>query len=234
MTDFSDLSNGSDWVKHLSERLAVLQPDIPAPVRLIAVTKTFPAAAVAAAYQLGLRDFGESKIQEAAQKRQQLSDLKDVTWHLIGHLQTNKARKALQLFDWIHSVDSLKLAQKLNQAAGERPHPPRCCLQVKIVPDPDKYGFEPDQLIAALPQLDQLDHLKILGLMTILPLGLTPTETQSAFTKVQILADHINKIGLSRIQIDYLSMGMSEDFRSAIAAGATFIRLGTTLFGHRQ
>ncbi|MEO1592017.1 MAG: YggS family pyridoxal phosphate-dependent enzyme [Cyanobacteria bacterium J06632_22] len=223
-----------DWVAHLSKRLSTLRPDIPEGVRLIAVTKTFPAAAVAAAYSLGLRDFGESKVQETEQKQQQLSDLKDITWHLIGHLQTNKARKAVQLYDWIHSVDSLKIAKKLNQAAADLDRRPYCCLQVKILPDPDKYGFEPDALLTALPELGQLSSLKIVGLMAILPFGLTAAQSQTAFEQVRILANRVNQMSVSSLQIDYLSMGMSGDFRSAIAAGATFIRLGTILFGQRQ
>jgi len=224
----------ADWSPHVAQQLAALQPDIPNDVRLIAVSKTFPAAAIAAAYGLGLREFGESKVQETEQKQQQLSDLKDITWHLIGHLQSNKARKAVQLFDWIHSVDSLKLAEKLNQAAADLGRRPACCLQVKILPDPDKYGFEPEALMAALPDLGQLNSLNIVGLMAILPLGLTETQRQSAFDQVRILAKQVNQSPGSHLQIDHLSMGMSGDFRSAIAAGATFIRLGTILFGQRQ
>ena len=230
----SDSTASFAWLPHLTERLASLKPDIPADVRLVAVSKTFPAAAIAAAYSLGLRDFGESKVQETEQKQQQLSDLKDITWHLIGHLQSNKARKAVQLYDWIHSVDSLKLAKRLNQAATDLGRRPQCCLQVKILPDPNKYGFDPDTLLAALPDLNQLSGLNMVGLMAILPWGLTPEATQSAFKQVRILADRVNQMPNSQLQIEHLSMGMSGDFRSAIAAGATLIRLGTILFGQRQ
>lgn len=224
----------SDWAAELADRLLALQTEIPDTVRLIAVSKTFPAEAVRAAYALGLRDFGENKVQETASKQSELSDLKDIRWHLIGHLQTNKVRKALQLFDWIHSVDSLKLAKKLDQGAADLSHSPRCCLQVKIVADPSKYGFSVDGLVQALPQLDCLENLEIRGLMTILPFGLAPDQAKTIFGQVRILADNINQRKLSRIQIEHLSMGMSGDFRSAIAAGATCIRLGTALFGRRQ
>ncbi|MDJ0702037.1 MAG: YggS family pyridoxal phosphate-dependent enzyme [Leptolyngbyaceae cyanobacterium MO_188.B28] len=217
----------------ISARILQIRKTLPPTVRLIAVTKQVSAEAVRAAYMAGVRDFGESRIQEAIAKQAELADLTDITWHFIGHLQTNKVQQALTHFDWIHSVDSLKLAKRLNHLAAELPHPPHCCLQVKIVPDPPKYGFDIDDLWQALPQLDQCTALKIVGLMTIPPYGRETAELQMIFQQARELASAINQRGFSHIQMQQLSMGMSADYPIAIAAGATLIRLGSTIFGAR-
>ncbi len=222
--------------EQLEQRLVQLRRQIPASVKLIAVTKQVSIEAIRAAYALGIRDFAESRIQEAAAKQTALSDL-TATWHLIGHLQTNKASKALELFDWIHSLDSLKLAQRLNQLAAEQ-HladsqcpKPKLCLQVKLRPDPNKFGWETAELLAALPQLEQCQALDITGLMMIPPYGLPTAETQALFEQTRRLAEQIEQ--QSSLRLSELSMGMSGDYELAIAAGATMIRLGRTLFGSR-
>jgi pyridoxal phosphate enzyme (YggS family) len=199
----------------------------------VAVTKFLPAATIRAAYNRGVRHFGESRVQEAIAKQAELTDLPDITWHLIGRLQTNKARKAIEHFDWIHSVDSVKLAERLDQAALELEKVPQCCLQVKLVPDPPKSGIEAAKLEALLPQFDQLVHLKIRGLMTIPPQGASPHTVYEVFAGARSLADTINQKGLNRLHIDQLSMGMSGDYPAAITCGATMVRLGTALFGPR-
>jgi PLP dependent protein len=206
---------------------------VPPAVTLIAVTKFLPAATIRAAYHRGLRHFGESRVQEAIAKQAELSDLPDVTWHLIGHLQTNKARKAVEHFDWIHSVDSLKLAQRIDQAAQAIGRMPHCCLQVKIVPDPPKAGLEVTELEAILPSLDQLAHLKLCGLMAIPPQGANEVTVRQVFTGARALADNINRGHYHHLRIDQLSLGMSGDYLTAIACGATMVRLGTVLFGSR-
>lgn len=217
----------------IAAQLQLIRQQLPAQVRLIAVTKKFPVQVIRAAYDAGIRDFGESQIQEAEAKQAQLKDLDDITWHLIGHLQSNKARKALGLFDWIHSVDSLKIAKRLNQLASETGHRPLCCLQVKLLSDPPKYGFELEELRQALDELDQLHHLQIAGLMTIPPLNVSPEATREVFQQAHRLADEINAAGYQHIQIKELSMGMSGDYPLAVAAGSTMVRLGTKLFGAR-
>jgi len=217
----------------IQERIADIRSSLPPQVRLIAVTKKMPSSVIRAAYDCGIRDFAENRVQEAIAKQAEVTDLKDITWHLIGHLQTNKARKALTHFDWIHSLDSLKVAQKLNDIAEEAGQIPTCCLQVKMVPDPPKYGFALDELWSALPELNALSHLNIVGIMTIPPLDTPPDETQQIFQQAHKLADRINQQGFDRLRMTELSMGMSGDYPAAIAAGATMIRLGTTLFGDR-
>jgi PLP dependent protein len=222
----------------LQKRLQKITPLIPADVKLIAVTKTFPAEVVRAAYALGIRDVAENKVQEAIAKQAELSDLTDVVWHFIGHLQSNKTRKVLAHFDWIHSLSSLKLATRLDPQAAELGKCPTCCLQVKLAFDPAKEGFERDELMAALPELNALKHLNIVGLMVIAPYGCSPAQSQEIFAAAKALALEIQTVaqvqGLNRISMNELSMGMSGDFEVAIAAGATLIRLGSSLFGRRS
>jgi PLP dependent protein len=166
----------------LTRQLATFRQTIPADVQLIAVTKTQPIAAIIDAYAAGIRNIGESRVQEAIDKQPQLTALTDLTWHMIGQLQSNKVRKALEVFDWIHSVDRLSLAQTLDRITGEMARPaPQLCLQVKLQADPQKTGWLPDELIADLPRLDQLQHVQIRGLMVIPPRGQTaPNPTSSS------------------------------------------------------
>lgn len=226
MTEFQNLSIG--------ERCHTIRRQVPDSVRIVAVTKTFPASALREAYSAGLRDFGESRVQEAIAKQTELSDLDGVQWHLIGHLQRNKARKAVQHFDWIHSVDSLKLAQTLDAIAQEVGRSPKVCLQVKMRPDPNKFGWEPDALLSDLDVLDTCHHLYIAGLMAIPPMGLTPQETLEYFQQVRTLSDQIRNSSPQHLRMEELSMGMSSDYAIAIQAGATIIRPGRILFGERN
>ena len=220
------------YVQNIAQRIEQLR--LPDHVRLVAVSKTFPAAAIRAAYAAGLRDFGENKVQEAITKQAELADLTDITWHFIGHLQTNKARKAVQHFDWIHSVDSLKLARRLDQVAAELSCAPVCCLQVKLLADANKYGWTEADLSQALPELAQLSHLNLEGIMAIPPYGLVQAETQTFFERAYSLGQSMAPSPNPSLPIRYFSMGMSQDFSLAIAAGANVIRLGTSLFGARN
>ncbi|MBW4594799.1 MAG: YggS family pyridoxal phosphate-dependent enzyme [Brasilonema angustatum HA4187-MV1] len=217
----------------ISERIITLRSSLPDSVRLIAVSKQVSAEIIRCAYAIGIRDFGESRIQEAANKQAVLQDLPDITWHFIGHLQNNKAKKAIEQFQWIHSVDNLKLAQRLNQLAQQLKISPQICLQVKIRPDPNKSGWSPSQLLADLPALDQCENLQIQGLMTIPPLGLNDSEVLDVFNSISKLAEEIREQNWSNVQMHHLSMGMSGDYNLAVQAGATMVRLGTILFGER-
>jgi hypothetical protein len=217
----------------ITERIAHIRQQLPAGVRLIAVTKQVSVDAMREAYAAGIRDFGESRTQEAEAKVAQLKDLPNLNWHLIGHLQNNKAKKALEQFQWIHSCDSLKLAQRLNRIAAELSLRPQVCLQVKVVPDPDKYGWTVPELLADLPELDQCDAIQIQGLMTILPLGLSQQESLAVFERTRELAEKIRQQNWSNLQMQELSMGMSGDYPLAVQAGATMVRLGRIIFGER-
>ena len=216
----------------ISQRISCIRQTLPASVKLIAVTKQVSIAAMREAYEVGVRDFGESRIQEAEVKQMQLADLPDITWHLIGHLQSNKAQRALELFEWIHSVDSLKLAQRLNQLAAPA-SPPKICLQVKILPDPNKYGWSVADLLTDLPELSACENLRICGLMAIPPQGLASSEVRSLFQQTRELAATIQQQDGSNLQMQELSMGMSGDYPLAVHEGATMVRLGSILFGDR-
>ena len=217
----------------LIERIHLIQDSLPESVKLIAVSKKVSAAAVREAYAAGIRDFGESRIQEAESKIEQLQDLSGISWHFIGHLQSNKAKKALSSFQWLHSVDSLKLAQRLNLLAPELGVSPKICLQVKILPDSNKSGWTIQQLLDDLVELNLCQSLQIEGLMTIPPLGLDSSEVVDVFDRTRELIAEINERSLSNIKMKQLSMGMSQDYQLAIQSGATMVRLGTILFGER-
>ncbi|MBW4642251.1 MAG: YggS family pyridoxal phosphate-dependent enzyme [Goleter apudmare HA4340-LM2] len=220
-------------ISSIGDRIASIRSSLPTSVQLIAVSKTFPAEIIRSAYAAGIRDFAESRIQEAAAKQVELQDLTDITWHFIGHLQSNKAKKALEQFQWIHSVDNLQLAQRLNQLASQLGVSPQICLQVKILPDPHKSGWSVPQLLAELPAINQCKNLQIQGLMTIPPLGLDNTGLLNVFNSTYRLAQQIQEQNWSHIQMQHLSMGMSGDYQLAVEAGATMVRLGTILFGDR-
>ena len=216
----------------IAENLDKILSEIPSSVRLVAVTKKKPVTAIKEAYHYGIRDFAESRVQEAILKQEELQDHKDICWHFIGHIQTNKAKKILEDFHWIHSVDSLKLAEHLDKLAAKTSIYPHVCLQVKLLPDPNKYGWEVMEFWQDLPKLESLKHLKIEGLMTILPLGLSENECLETFEKTKELATKINE--KSSLQLKELSMGMSNDYLLAVEKGATMIRLGSIIFGARN
>ncbi|AFY38406.1 protein of unknown function UPF0001 [[Leptolyngbya] sp. PCC 7376] len=218
----------------LANQIAFFQQQLPATTKLIAVSKTHSVEKIRAAYEVGVRDFAENRLQEALAKQKELADLKDICWHFIGHLQKNKAKKAIAHFDWIHTIDSLALAKKLNNYAATMAVVPKCCLQVKPLPDPNKFGWDFEQLQQDLSGLAACNHLKIQGLMTILPLGLTSNEILAAFTSVQKLKEQLNENSAFPFALSELSMGMSGDYELAVQAGSTMIRVGSAIFGQRS
>jgi len=201
----------------------------PEEVRLIAISKTFPAARIREAYQAGLREFGENRVQEAAAK---IADLKDlpITWHLVGHLQTNKAKRARELFHWIHSLDSVRLAEKVHQAAeGERLP---VLLQVNLGGEETKSGVGEDEAFRLAEEVSRLRSLDLRGLMLIPPFFDDPGNARPFFRRLRQLRERI-RAGLPQLALPELSMGMSHDFDVAIEEGATMIRVGTAIFGPR-
>ncbi|MFZ0406865.1 MAG: YggS family pyridoxal phosphate-dependent enzyme [Cyanobium sp.] len=209
----------------LAARLAELGRRLPPATHLLAVSKGQDAEAIREAVALGQRSFGESRLQEAQTKQEQLADLGPLDWHFIGRLQANKARGVLRHFGTIHSVDSLELAERLRRIAAEEGLAPAVLFQVKFRPDPAKTGFSVEEFRQAWPLLRDLAPLCPVGLMTIPPQGLTAEERRRLF---QDCADLAAEHGLKQ-----LSMGMSGDWPEAVAAGSTWVRLGTTLFGAR-
>lgn len=203
-----------------------------AEVRLVAVTKTVSAERIRAAYDAGLREFGENRVQEARGKRPALSDLA-ITWHMIGHLQTNKAKLARELFDWIHSVDSLRLAEKLHQAApGQSPRLP-VLLEVNLGGESSKGGVPEAQALTLAEQVATLSSLEVRGLMAIPPFLEDAEHVRPYFRRLRELAQRIDRMQIPGVALRELSMGMSHDFEVAIEEGATMIRVGTAIFGAR-
>jgi pyridoxal phosphate enzyme (YggS family) len=208
-------------------------------VELMAVSKTHPAATLAEAEALGLRLFGENRVQEFAAKAAEIDALRSrlanpVRVHLIGHLQSNKAQRAVELFDGIDSLDSRRLAEKVNEAAGKCGKQLPVLLEVKLSTEETKAGLDPASAEAAelLERLPDLEHLELCGLMTIAPLGVTEDETRACFGSLRGWRERW-AAAYPRLRFDVLSMGMSGDFRLAIAEGATRIRVGSALFGAR-
>jgi len=206
-------------------RLKELRRLLPASTHLLAVSKGQSALAIRRAVALGQRSFGESRLQEAVSKQRELADLEPLDWHFIGRLQANKARGVLRHFGTLHSVDSLELAQRLQRIAAEENLKPRVFLQVKLRADPAKTGFDPAALRASWPRLLALAPLCPVGLMTIAPLGLADGDPGALFGECAALA--------AELGLPELSMGMSGDWPEAVAAGSTWVRLGTALFGAR-
>ncbi|NJK35891.1 MAG: YggS family pyridoxal phosphate-dependent enzyme [Oscillatoriales cyanobacterium SM2_2_1] len=211
----------------LAERWQRLRATIPAGVGLVAVTKYSEVPTLREAYHLGMAHFGENRIQEAQQKQEALRDL-PITWHLIGHLQSNKVPLAVRHFAWIHSVDRPSLIPPLQRAIAAVGSSPKLLLQVKLEPDPDKSGWQEADLLAHLDTLRAADGLNWVGLMTMLPLGYTGDRAYEAFLRVKRLQERLWEQGWSQLQ--ELSMGMSADYPEAIRAGATLVRIGSQLF----
>jgi len=209
-------------------------------VELMAVSKTFPAEDILEAAALGITLFGENRVQEWAAKAQRVAELRasaaavSTRHHLIGHLQSNKAARAVELFDGIDSLDSLKLAERLNEAAAKLGKRLPVLLEIKLSPEETKAGLDPQatETVQLLERLPDLSNLEVQGLMTIAPWGAPDSETRACFRRLRELRDRW-AAAHPRLSLSVLSMGMSGDFELAIAEGATRIRVGTSLFGKR-
>jgi hypothetical protein len=202
-------------------------------VKLIAVTKTFPVELINESLSVGVTDIGENKVQEAEEKFPNLSTNK-VCRHLIGHLQSNKVRKAVELFDWIHSVDTIKLGERINRVAGELKKRPVVLAQVDLGKEATKNGIDENELNDLAIYLGSAENLDFRGLMTIPPYFDDPKETLPYFLRLKELLNELNNKNVSTKPLTELSMGMSHDFEFAIEAGATLIRVGTAIFGNRN
>ena len=202
----------------------------------MAVSNTFPAERIREAYTAGLRIFGENRVQEFAEKADALHDLAEAEWHLIGHLQTNKAAKAAELFSAVDSVDSVRLAEKLNAAAEQLGTTISALIEINVGGEKAKSGQAPgsEELEAILSGAPQWKHLSIRGLMTIPPFTDDPAGARPYFRHLRELRDRIIERHLPAIAMDVLSMGMSHDFEVAIEEGSTCVRVGTAIFGERK
>ena len=203
-----------------------IKNQIPSNVNILAVSKGFKSQEIKTIQNIGQNDFGESKFQEAFEKQLILKDLKQIKWHFIGRIQSNKIRKIVQNFKYIHSVDSFEKLQKISSISYEEKKNPFIMLQVKLSDDPSKGGFKPELLISKWREIQELKNITLKGLMTINPRGLSSKENSELFKKCRSLADSL--------QLPDCSMGMSGDWEEAIDAGSTWVRLGSLIFGDRS
>jgi len=230
----------------IAERLAIVRERIaaacrrvgrdPQSVTLIAVSKTFPIEAIEAAYEVGLTDFGENKVQELTAKAGRIPGQctgGSIRWHMIGHLQRNKARRVVENADLFHTLDSLRLAQTLDHFAAETKRVLPCLVQVNISGEASKSGCEPDEAHALIGKLRTFDHLRIEGLMTIAGTLPDSDAIRTQFRQLHTLLQTYNTIHHPNHPLRFLSMGMSVDFELAIEEGATHVRVGSAIFGTR-
>jgi len=204
----------------------------PSSVRLVAVSKTFPIGAVREAYAAGHRDFGENRVQEALEKVASSGDL-DVRWHLLGHLQTNKARKAAPAFAMIQSLDSVELLRKLDAAAAEGGHAPELLVQVDLAGEATKYGARPEDVPAIFDAAARCVAARLVGVMTLPPIPELPENARPWFRQLQDLRQGWLTAGVPPAMLREISMGMSGDFEVAVQEGATIVRVGTAIFGRK-
>ena len=204
----------------------------PSSIRLVAVSKTFPIEAVREAYAAGQRDFGENRVQEGLQKIGETTDL-TIRWHLLGHLQTNKARKAGPAFAMVQSVDSVELIQKLDAAAAETGRAPELLIQVDLAGEATKFGAPPAEVPRLFEAAGACGAALVVGLMTLPPVPDTPEDARPFFRRLRELRDEWLAAGVPASRLRELSRGMSGDFEVAIEEGATIVRVGTAIFGSR-
>lgn len=201
-------------------------------VTLIAVSKTKPASDIQTLYDYGVRDFGENKVQELTSKYEELP--KDIRWHLIGHLQTNKVKYIVDKVYLIHSVDSVKLAMEIEKEAAKKDIIVNILVQVNVANEDTKFGLDNDEVINIVEEIAKLPHIRIKGLMTIAPFVDDGEENRKYFNELKQLSVDIKAKNIDNVCMDMLSMGMSGDFTTAIEEGATYVRVGTSIFGVRN
>jgi pyridoxal phosphate enzyme (YggS family) len=229
------LSTIADRLSRIRARMAAAAGTAgrdPSSIRLVAVSKTFPAQAVRDAYAAGQRDFGENRVQEALQKIAETADL-TIRWHLLGHLQSNKARKAGPAFAMVQSVDSAELIQKLDVAAADTGQAPELLIQVDLAGEATKFGVPPSEVPRLFEAAAACRAAQVVGLMTLPPVPDTPEDARPYFRRLHALKDEWLAAGVPAPMLRELSMGMSGDFEVAIEEGATIVRVGTAIFGSR-
>lgn len=204
----------------------------PGSVRLAAVSKTVPAPLVAAAVKGGASIVAENYIQEAREKFDALAGL-PVSWHFIGHLQTNKARYAARMFDWIHTIDSVRLAQEIDHRLSVENRRMKVLIEVNVGGEASKSGVSPDEAHALAEKIAGFHNLELAGLMTMPPYGESPEDSRPYFARLRLLAEKIAESKIENSSMAELSMGLSHDFEEAVKEGATIVRVGTAIFGQR-
>lgn len=231
------MNNADFLIRHWQQVLADItsvrqQTATSQPVQLIAVSKTFPVNDIATLYQAGQRDFGENYIQEFSEKTSLLADL-DIVWHMIGHIQSNKSRIVAERAQWVHTIDREKIARRLHEQRPEHLTPLNVCIEINIAAEANKHGISTDsaELLALATTISTLPRLKLRGLMCVAKANSTEIELRQQFNQMHTLLQQLREGGFS---VDVLSMGMSKDLNTAIACGATHVRVGSAIFGQRS
>lgn len=201
-------------------------------VTLIAVSKTKPVSMLEEIYAEGVRDFGENKVQELTEKYEQLPS--DIHWHMIGHLQRNKVKYIIDKVELIHSVDSIRLAETIEQEAAKKDVIADILIEVNVAKEESKYGMMTDEVIPMIEKIAAFPHIRIKGLMTIAPYVENPEENRSVFAQLRKLSVDIAEKNIDNVSVEVLSMGMTNDYEIAIEEGATLVRVGTGIFGERN
>ena len=204
----------------------------PEDIKLVAVTKTATVEQIKEAISAGVKTIGENKVQEAKGKYQVLSaDIADIEWHLVGHLQTNKVKYAIEIFDLIHSVDSIKLAEEIDKRSLQFGIMTNILVEVNVSGEETKYGIKPEEVEPFLKEISEFSRIKVRGLMTIAPIAEDKEEVRPYFRKLRELSEKIENKNVKNVKMDYLSMGMTDDFEVAIEEGANMVRIGRGIFG---
>ena len=200
-------------------------------VHLVAVSKTFPAADIREVYAAGQRDFGENYIQEWFGKTEELADLPDIVWHLIGDVQSNKTRQVAERAHWVHTIGRLKTAQRLSRQRPSEMPPLQVCIEVNIAGEAAKHGVPPNEAVALAVEVAKLPNIKVRGLMCVAEADADEAALKKQFDTMRGLLADLNAAGVAA---DVLSMGMSGDMETAVACGATHVRIGSAIFGRRE
>ena len=201
-------------------------------ILLVAVSKTKPLSALQEAYNAGIHDFGENKVQELCDKIEQLPS--DIRWHMIGHLQRNKVKYIIDKVAMIHSVDSLRLAQTIEQEAAKKDLVMPILLEVNVAEEESKFGLATNEVLPLLEKISIFSHIKVMGLMTIAPFVKNPEENREVFRTLKKLSVDINAKNINNVNMSVLSMGMTGDYQVAVQEGSTMVRVGTGIFGERN
>ncbi len=229
----NNINNNLNNIKKRIEDAAIRAKRDPKKIRLVAASKTVPVDLIREAVAAGHSLFGENYIQEARSKIESIGR-NNISWHFIGHLQTNKAKYAVRLFDMIHSVDSLNLARELDKRAKKENKVLPILVQVNIAEEATKYGAGTDEVISLVRKISPLENLSLRGLMTMPPYFNEPEKVRPYFRELKNIQVRIQEEGIPNIRMDELSMGMTGDFETAIEEGATMVRIGTAIFGARN
>lgn len=223
-----NLEHVNDNINAACERAGRSRED----VTLIAVSKTKPVETLKEAYDLGVRVFGENKVQELCDKYEALP--KDIHWHMIGHLQRNKVKYIIDKVDLIHSVDSVRLAETIEKEAAKRDIKVRILIEVNVAGEDTKFGLAPEEVDGFIDEISSFSHIEVAGLMTIAPYVQNPEENRSIFARLRKLSVDIAGKNVDNVNVSILSMGMTNDYEVAVEEGATMVRVGTGIFGERD